>query len=210
MKKFVALPAIAFVLIFLAGCADTPEKTSDEPNEQPPGALDPNKDLLVSPSENVRADSTPSVQVDETIVSDADRRFLREMLDHHEGLIQLSHEAMQRFMTGPSKDRLSRFDIAQDREKQQMAEALGEIFKDNYSARPDPQHRGEIDSVLAVLPTDRFRDAIAKYIVHHNNEGIRMIDMAMPDLQRQRVRALARAMRAQMAHEIKELSAKTK
>lgn len=200
------------VLLTAAACGGSPDKQQNENESKPSGevAFDPTMNVMAPAVSSTPADSSGTLNTRDAATDDPDQKFLRSMLDHHEGLIRLSHESMQRLMSGPAKDNLSKFDITQDREKQQLVDALRKYFKDDHKARATSLDRARVDSVLAAMTPQGIDSAMAQYVVRHNKEGLAMIDLAAPQLKRESIRKLSGSLRRQMVSEISEYEAKLK
>ncbi len=122
---------------------------------------------------------------------DSDQRFLREMIDHHEGLIYLVHEAMQKPISEKAHAVLDGFDVTEDAEKREMIEALHSFFGDSYQGKPTRQDRSAADSVLRQSSSPTFDRVASAFVVSHHRRGIKLVDAFLPHMKRPRVRELA-------------------
>ena len=139
---------------------------------------------------------------------DDDQHFLRDMIDHHESLVYLSHQVLQRITGGPIKDEFSGFDIAQDAEKQSMLAILKSDYWDNHQATAQSSEVAIADSIVGRASHNDFERLKNKFIAEHHRRGLAMIDSALPSLTRPAVRKLAQDMRNQMRRELLTYSAK--
>lgn len=135
-------------------------------------------------------------------IVDADREFLHEMIDHHEGLIYLVHGAMQRTISKSAHEVLDRFDLTEDAEKQEMVQALQSFFAESYSGRPTAHDKMEADSLLLQVDSPTFDRMASAFVVTHHRRGVQLIDRYLDRIQRPRVRELAVTMRRKEMREI--------
>jgi len=124
------------------------------------------------------------------------------MIDHHEGLIYLVHEAMQRSISKKAHDVLDGFDVTEDSEKREMREALSSFFGDSHEGGPTKHDRDAADSILRRSSDPDFDRLASTFIVNHHRRGIRLIDAFLPQIKRPRVRELAVAIRKKEQREI--------
>lgn len=135
-------------------------------------------------------------------VGDADRQFLRAMIDHHESLIYLVHEAMQRTISKSAHEVLDRFDVTEDAEKQEMAQALQSLFAESYSGRLTAHDKMEADSLLLHVDNPSFDRMASAFVVAHHRRGVQLINRYLDRIERPRVRELAVTMRKREIREI--------
>jgi len=122
---------------------------------------------------------------------DSDQRFLREMIDHHEGLIYLVHEAMQKPISEKAHAVLDGFDVTEDAEKREMVEALRFFFGDSYQGKVTKQDRSAADSVLRQSGNPTFDRMASSFVINHHQRGIKIVDAFLSRIRRPRVRELA-------------------
>jgi len=135
-------------------------------------------------------------------VRDPDQRFLREMIDHHEGLIYLVHEAMQRPISEKAHAVLDGFDVTEDAEKREMSEALQSFFGDSYQGTPTKHDRRAADSVLRQSGSTTFDRMASAFVISHHRRGIKLVDAFLPHIKRPRVRELAVGIKQKERREI--------
>ena len=146
---------------------------------------------------------------------DADQRFLRRMLDHHEAIITIAHEAMMEpeghgahgSATDPSAT-----DAALDAEKLEMLGLLQSLYGEQYSPRP-ARGPGESVSAAPARDEDHSAEGMAGGAESEQSEvaaayraGIAMIDEAEHHLRRPEVRALADRLRRTQTERLREVS----
>lgn len=137
---------------------------------------------------------------------DADHHFLRDLVDHHEGMILLAHAAMEREhgRHGEGDDPALAADSYRDAEKQRIRAMLDSIYGDAFEPAVPATLRAEIDSILR-LDGEEFERAFERFTARYHRETLAMIDRALPRLRRAPVRALARQMRDRHATELAAL-----
>ena len=133
---------------------------------------------------------------------DPDQRFLREMIDHHEGLIYLVHEAMQRPISKKAHDVLDGFDVTEDAEKREMSEVLRSLSGNSYQGAPTKRDKRSADSVLRQSGSPTFDRLASIFVVSHHRRGIQLVDAFLPRIRRPRVRELAVTIRRKERREM--------
>jgi uncharacterized protein (DUF305 family) len=143
-----------------------------------------------------------SISASGVSVRDPDQRFLRDMIDHHEGLIYLVHEAMQRPISQKAHEVLDGFDVTEDAEKREMSEVLRSFFRDSHEGTPTEHDRSAADSVLRQSERPGFDQVASAFVVSHHRRGIKLVDAFLPQIRRPRVRELALAIKRKEQREI--------
>lgn len=134
--------------------------------------------------------------------TDPDQRFFLEMLDHHQGLIYLVHETMQRPISKKAHDVLDRFDATEDAEKREMSELLRMLFGRSHDPKPSNDDRREADSLLRESSDPGFHRMAMQFVISHHRRGIRMVDSFLTRARRPRVRELAVAIKRKEQREV--------
>jgi predicted outer membrane protein len=135
---------------------------------------------------------------------DADREFLRRMLDHHAGLTRISHAAIERAGGAKTRNAARYVDLRHDVERDRIRRILRREFRDSSAAQPLPEHSAAGDS-LALLSGREYDRAFQEWVIAHHREALRMIETYLPRLRRSDVKALARDIRENQLREITEL-----
>ena len=137
---------------------------------------------------------------------DADHHFLRDLVDHHEGMILLAHAAMEREhgRHGEGDDPALAADSYRDAEKQRIRAMLDSIYGDAFEPAVPVTLRTEIDSILR-LDGEEFQRAFERFTARYHRETLAMIDRALPGLRRAPVIALVRQIRDRHATELSGL-----
>lgn len=138
---------------------------------------------------------------------DADHMFLRMMSDHHEGLVQMAMQAMQRGGTQAVKDDARALHRKQVAERDEMVGVLDRAYDEEHVPTPMAMHRAQADS-LAAAPGGEHDEMFYRMVIDHHRQGVMMIDHLLPRLRRPDVREMAERMRAEQEREVQELGAK--
>lgn len=141
-----------------------------------------------------------------TPAQDADQEFLREMTNHHQGLIVMAHEAVEK---GGSevKTLAQTLDQKQDAEQEQMIGILQRDYGDTHQPMVMPKNQAMAVSLSQKSGAD-YDMAFQMNVVQHHREGIAMIDQYLPRLTRAEVRTMAETMKADQQKDIQEIEAK--
>lgn len=135
---------------------------------------------------------------------DADQEFLRRMLDHQEILRELVHAEMMEpagHATHGAANDPGRIDVILDSEAETMLRALEELYGERFSPRP-PAHREGRSVPGSAAPVAGAAGAHAASPSEHHDlsgalrEGLAIISAFSPRLTRDRVRVIARSLRA--------------
>lgn len=151
-------------------------------------------------------DSTPTASAIDA-VSGADQQFLREMSDHHKGMILLAHETIEQKGELSVKDEARALDKEQDEELDRLHTALRGMFNDDYAARVRPEDQAVVDS-LVKLQGAAYSRAFRQNVIRQDEQGVTLIDRYLPRLTQADVKTLAERMRANQLREIEAFKAK--
>ncbi len=196
--KLVSLGAY-LSLVVLAACAPS----DGRPHEARYGTASTLPPVVASTPVAVRASS--GYADSEPPPGSADQHFLRDMLDHHEGLIYLGHRAMERYDRTRPRDDALLLDETRDADKRQMLRILRTIYSDRHEPAVLPADRASADSVV-LLAGPTYDRHLRQIIIERDKGGIALIDRFMPRLTRSDVRELARSMRSASRKEITQYS----
>jgi uncharacterized protein (DUF305 family) len=135
-----------------------------------------------------------------------DQEFLRQMSDHHHGMVTMAHEAMEK--TGSAvQQEATAIDQKQDEEVEEMLDILLKDYSDPHSPAISPDAQAMIDALASKSGTDYDR-TFRMNVIEHHKQGIAMIDRFRPRLTREDVRSMAQRMKTDQEQEIRELQAK--
>lgn len=138
---------------------------------------------------------------------DADQEFLRKMVDHHEGLIVMMDEAMERASSAVAKADAKKLHDKQHDTRDRMLGILRSAYNDSHTASVMPSARAMNDSLQRKSGTAYDRDMYGHLVMHHQ-EGVKMVDDFLPRLKRPEVRQMAEQMRTEQTREISEFQRK--
>ena len=137
----------------------------------------------------------------------ADVQFLRQMSDHHQGLVLISEQAHTRAQDDSVRTVAENFHMKQAAERDSMIAMLSEMFNEQHTPEAMAKNRAQADSVSGMSGTEADRYYLQTVIGHHR-EGIATIDQQMPSLSMDHVRTMAERMRSDQQREIQELEGK--
>ena len=138
---------------------------------------------------------------------DADHEFLRMMIDHHEGMIQMGTAAMTRASTQPAKDDAHKLHTKQLDEQKQMQSMVSSNYGENVMPMIMPSDKAMNDTLQQKSGTDYDRTFYANVVQHHR-EGIQMMNDFESRVQRPDVKRMITRMKSDQQQEIGELEAK--
>lgn len=137
----------------------------------------------------------------------ADVQFLRQMSDHHEGLVLIAEQAHTRAQDDSVRSVAENLHMKQAAERDSMVAMLSEMFSEQHTPEAMAKNRAQADSVAGMSGTDADRYFLQTVIAHHR-EGISMMDQQMPNMTMDHVRMMAERMRSDQQREIQELEGK--
>ena len=138
---------------------------------------------------------------------DADQEFLRKMVDHHEGLIVMMDEAMERASAATAKADAKKLHDMQHDSRDRMLGILRTAYNDSHEASVMPSDKAMNDSLQRKSGAAYDRD-MYRHLVMHHQEGVKMVDDYLPRLKRADVRQMAERMRTEQTREISEFQRK--
>lgn len=138
---------------------------------------------------------------------DADQEFLRGMIDHHEGLIQMAMAAMSKASRSATQGDAHNLHTRQADEQKKMIADVRAQYGETVTPMVMPQHRAMADSLTARTGAEYDR-TFYRLVVEHHREGVRMIDAILPRLTKADVRSMAEKMKADQQREIAEFERK--
>lgn len=133
-----------------------------------------------------------------------DRRFLRMMSDHHEGLIQMGRQAAQRAENAQVKALAQRLADEQAREQQEMLRMLRQHYGETHTPMVMPENRVQIEQLSRYQGAEYDREFL-QLTIHHHNDGVMMIHLMRREFRRRDVRAMANRMEDAQMREVREM-----
>lgn len=159
-----------------------------------------------SPGEDTQSDADSGSAVTAQSPS-GDPQFLRQMSDHHEGLVLIAEQARTRAQDDSVRAVAENLHMKQAAERDSMVAMLSEMFSEQHTAQPMAKNRAQADSASQMSGPEHDQYFLRTVIAHHE-EGIQMIDQQMPNLTMDHVRLMAEKMRGDQQREIQELEGK--
>lgn len=147
---------------------------------------------------------SPRVAGADTTAMPPDQRFLEEMSNHHQGLVQMAHyELEERKSPGVMAD-ARKFDANQDAELDTMVTMLEKTYKDPYTPKLMPSNRAMLDTLKAA-PAGAFDSTFRRLVIEHHAEGLRMMKQWLPTLTNPMLRTMVQRMQADQMRDTTQL-----
>ena len=138
---------------------------------------------------------------------DADHEFLRMMSDHHEGLVVMGEDAMNRAVDDSVKSAAHMLHTKQDAGQDTMVMTIQRMYNEQHTPTIMPKNAAQADSLRQMNGAAADQYFLRTTIAHHE-EGIQMIDQFLPRFTKPEVRQMAEKMRQEQQREIQELQGK--
>jgi uncharacterized protein (DUF305 family) len=151
-------------------------------------------------------DTAASAPAD-SAAANPDVSFLREMTDHHEGMIVLGMEAMNRAQDDSVKTAAHMLHQKQQMERDSMVAMMQTVYGQQHQPMIMPKHQAQADSLRQMTGPAVDRYFLQATIAHHQ-EGVQMLDRTMPQLTNPQLRQMAEKMKTDHDREIAELQGK--
>lgn len=139
---------------------------------------------------------------------DADHGFLRMMSDHHEGLVAMATEAMNKASTPEAQGDAHNLHTEQAAERDTMVSMIRSFYAEAHTPTVMPKNKAQNDSLRA-LSGKEYDRKFYQLVVAHHREGIAMMDSVMASLTRPEVKRMTEKMRAEQQKEIQEFQRKS-
>lgn len=138
---------------------------------------------------------------------DADHEFLRMMVDHHEGLIEMASAAMTKASQSSTQGDAHQLHTKQEQDQQRMLAMIRTQYNDSIAPMVLPSNRAMIDS-LAGKSGQSYDTTFYRNVIVHHEDGVRMIDQHLAHLSTPEVRQMAERMKTEQQREIAEFRRK--
>lgn len=168
------------------------------------------QDASDSPATDTAAAAAPAhdmAAMNRPPAKDADHEFLRMMIDHHEGLIQMGSAAMTSASAQQTKDDAHKLHTKQLAEQKEMQSMVSRSYDENVVPMVIPSNKAMNDTLQQKSGTDYDRTFYGNVAQHHR-EGIRMMNDFEARVQRPEVRQMIARMKTDQEREIGEFEAK--
>ena len=193
IKRPVACAVLA--LTFATACAQQDQQGSE-------GA---NADSIAT----VPAASQPMEGMDHGPAKDADHEFLRSMSNHHEGLVRIATQAMEKGASETTKTDAHKLHEKQASERDQMVNMIQTSYAESYMVMPMAKNLAQADSLSQMAGAEHDK-TFYRMVVAHHREGIQMVDQFLSRLTKADVRQMAEKMKSDQQREIQELEPKAR
>lgn len=138
---------------------------------------------------------------------DGQHEFLRQMSDHHEGLVAIGEAAMNKGSTSAVQMDAHMLHTKQAAERDTMVQMIQQHYQEQHQPKAMPKNVAQADTLSQKSGADYDRE-FYRIVIDHHREGIAMIDQHLTHLTDPKVRQMAEKMRADMEKEIQEFERK--
>jgi uncharacterized protein (DUF305 family) len=157
-----------------------------------------------APATTAPAADTSMGGIQHAAARDADQEFARMMVDHHQGMIVMAQQAMERGSTDAVKNEAHQMHQKQETEQKELLALLQREYQDTHQPTVMPSNQAMADSLSAKQGAD-YDMAFRMHTIAHHREGIQMIDQFLPRLMRPELRSMAERMKADQQADIQKL-----
>jgi uncharacterized protein (DUF305 family) len=138
---------------------------------------------------------------------DAEHEFLRKMIDHHEGLVQMATAAMTKASNSSTQGDAHNLHTKQADEQKKMIADVQAQYGETVTPMVMPQHKAMADSLAAKTGADYDR-TFYRIVVQHHQEGVQMVNDMAPRFTKADVKSMAEKMRTEQQREITQFQRK--
>jgi len=139
--------------------------------------------------------------------TDPEHDFLRKMIDHHEGMIQMAMAAMSKGANPTTQGDAHNLHTKQADEQKKMIADVQAKYGEAVTPMIMPAHKAMADS-LAPKTGAEYDRTFYRLTVQHHQEGVQMVDEMLPRFTKADVRQMAEKMKADQQKEITEFQRK--
>ncbi len=151
------------------------------------------------------ADTTGAMAgMQNTPARDADQEFMRMMVDHHQGMIEMADTALKKAASSRVRAEATSMIAAQRAEQQRMLDML----KKQYGEDKMPmalQSDASMVTMLAGVSGAAFDRQFREHVIMHHGEAIKMVDQFLPRLRNPELKQMAEKIKADQTRQIAEL-----
>lgn len=182
------------VIVLLAACARSDTGTTDS--------------AAPATGSTTNASATPGTQAGiRGAPRDAEHEFLRKMIDHHEGMIQMATAAMNKASKSTTQGDAHNLHTKQADEQKKMIADVQAQYGETVTPMVMPEHKAMADTLATKSGADYDR-TFYRLTVQHHREGIQMTDEMLPRFTKADVKAMAEKMKTEQQREITEFQRK--
>jgi uncharacterized protein (DUF305 family) len=139
---------------------------------------------------------------------DADQEFLRMMVDHHEGLIQMMDPAMEKASSPTAKADAKKLHDKQHQEQDQMIQMLKSSYSETKEPMVLPSNQQMVDDLANTPAGPAYDKKMYGHVVMHHQEAIKMINDFQPRLTKPELKQMVQKMKDDQQKEIQEFQRK--
>lgn len=141
-----------------------------------------------------------------TPARDANQEFLRMMVDHHQGMLQMTDTALKK-AGAEVRAEATKMRAAQRAEQQRMLAMLNAQYGENKMPMVTAGNESMI-TMLSGASGAAFDRQFREHVIMHHQEAIKLVDQFLPRLTNAELRQMAEKMKADQTREIAELRKK--
>lgn len=142
--------------------------------------------------------------MDNSPARDADQEFLRMMVDHHQGMVEMADIALNKAGSSQVKADATKMRAAQVAEQEKMKAKLKKDYGEDKMAMVSKDSRSMI-SMLSGGSGAAFDKSFREHVIMHHEGALKMIDQFSPRLKKAEVKQMAAKMKSDQTKEIAKL-----
>ncbi|HET9452939.1 MAG TPA: DUF305 domain-containing protein [Gemmatimonadaceae bacterium] len=155
------------------------------------------------------AAAAPGAETGRPAPQSPEHDFLRRMIDHHEGLIQMATTAMSKASTSATQGDAHNLHTKQAEEQKKMIADVQAQYNEVVTPMVMPQHKAMVDS-LATKTGAEYDRTFYRLTIEHHREAVRMVDEMLPRFTKADVKAMAEKMKSDQQREISAFERKAR
>lgn len=144
-----------------------------------------------------------------TPAKDPDQEFVRMMVDHHQGLVEIADATLAKNPSDHVRKDATAMKQKQAAEQKMMISILKSDYGEDKMAMAMPANASAVSAVASKTGADLDRTFREKVIAHHE-EALKMVDDYTPKFTKPAVRTMAAKMKSDQQKEIAKLKSELK
>lgn len=204
---FITVIALAAV----AGCAEANED-ADIATEDTMAMAGMQQDSMMMGNMGghaVMTDAQHDSMMKATASMPGDVQFMAMMTNHHEGLIAMGAQAMDKASDDSVKTAAQHLHTKQQKDRDEMLGMMSQMRMTQHKPMMMARNKAQLDSLTAKTGKEYDRYFLQTAIAHHQ-EGISMIDEFLSKMKDAKAKQMAERMKTEQQKEIRELQGKLK
>lgn len=201
-SRLTALSSVLLATLAVSACTKADNGAAE--SSQPVATVASPADTSMKPMSGMDKGSMST-----TPAKDADQEFMRMMVDHHQGMIEMADTALAK--NGSEHTRMDAREMLgkQTQEQKKMIDMLKSDYGDAKMPMIMPSNAQMISELTSKSGKDLDKAFKEKVIAHHE-EAIKMIDDYTPKFTKPAVRTMAAKMKKDQQAEIADLKSELK